>query len=568
MPIAPIRITNGPWTGCFQSWDVSPSPTQELFTASNCVFRNTSAGLAAQIRPGFAKVTQLGTSSTQPLDTEGLSDLLTEAGVILTTDGVRTPQGLHEHIRLDGTYDPFLFVGGRMYRWNADPVSPVFTDITPLTTATIDTASRIFCVTFANKLIVTDGVNTPWQYDPATGAVALIQYDSIPSAWVAYGQPTIYGAKLFFIVKTIAGVSQRTSMVWSEENTPLVGYQQTNFANYWTLVQTSGDQLVALVGTNGGLYYFRENSIGLISGLVNSTFRTTATQDAVSLTVGTTSPGSVLKEGNFIWFLDRMGRPFRLRIGGQPEPLWKQMQVDVDASIAYGTYTTSQLERWGSAAWHQELGVVSFACWSTILGSGLPAAAVYIFDDTSGSFGGSWSFAAGERGNAIACQGLLRDVNARQRFVILGGDVADLTDNGGAVWMHNLLASGGGSYYLDNVTQLSSLIQSRMLSDDVSTEFIFDRLDVELAGDAGQTAFGQVVTLSTGTQRANTGAVQSLTTTTLRQGTGHAAFGLLERGRALRCTVQIATTPNTRIPEGFNRLLVTAYPDADDPGIP
>jgi hypothetical protein len=105
-----------------------------------------------------------------------------------------------------------------------------------------------------------------------------------------------------------------------------------------------------------------------------------------------------------------------------------------------------------------------------------------------------------------------------------------------------------------------------MLGDDPSVEYVFDRVDVELAGD-DTTAGGQAVTLATGTQR-SAPASQSVTTATVQEGTQHAAFGLLQRGRSLRCTATIVTTTSTRVIEGFNRVLVTAFPDANDPGVP
>lgn len=556
----PVRITNGPWTGCFQSWDVAPNPTKELYTAFNCVFRNTQAGLAAQIRPGNARLGQVGVATDSILCTEAGVDILLEDGVTtLSTDGHRDAQCIYQHTRLDGTSDPFVFVGGRMYRWNADPVSPVFTDITPVTVL-ISPTSRIFCTTFADRLIVSDGVNRPWTYNPATAVATSIQYDSSSSAWNAYGPPVVYGAKLFFILNTIVGVSTRTTIAWSEEASPTTGYFQTNYDNTWTLTQTNADSLYCLAATNAALYYFRQDSIGAIYGAVSSTFRTSATQDSVSLTVGTTSPASVVRGGDYLWWMDRIGRPFRMRPGGQPEALWQQMQDGVDSGVASSTLSTSSLERYGCAGWHQELGVVGFSLWSST--ANLPGSTLYIFDQDSGTFGGAWGM-NGVNGSYFGALGLLRDANARQRFIVLGSDLAD---NGGVVYAHRLIGSGGATYYQDDTTQLYASIQSRMLGDDAASEYIFDRVDVELAGDdsAGAT---QSVTLATGSQRTQPSS-QSTATSAVLEGTERVAFGLMQRARSLRCTATIQTTTATRVIQGFNRLVVTAFPDANDPGIP
>jgi hypothetical protein len=399
----PVYIQNGPWTGCFQSWDVAPEPTKELYTAYNVVFRNTQAGLAAQIRPGFQNLGQLGTADSAILCTEAGVDITTEVGGtdFLATDGHRTPQCVYQHTRVDGTNEPYLFVGGRMYRWNADPSSPVFTDMTP-TTLRIDPDARVFCTSFSDRLIVNDGVNQPWTYNPATATATLIPYNTAASTWTAYGQPVVYGAKLFFILNTVAGVSARTDFIWSEEATPLVGYQQDGYDNSWTFTQTKADPLYALSATNAALYIFRQDSISAVYGAVSSAFQTTATQDAVSLTVGTTSPASVVQVGNLIYWLDRLGRPYRMTVGGQPAAIWKQLQDGVDSNIAASTLSTSQLERWGSAGYHMELGVVGFAIWTVF--SGIPSGTLYMFDAEAGVFAGAWSLGAESllRRNGIA----------------------------------------------------------------------------------------------------------------------------------------------------------------------
>jgi hypothetical protein len=247
-----------------------------------------------------------------------------------------------------------------------------------------------------------------------------------------------------------------------------------------------------------------------------------------------------------------------MTVGGQPAAIWKQLQDGVDSNIAASTLSTSQLERWGSAGYHMELGVVGFAIWTVF--SGIPSGTLYMFDAEAGVFAGAWSLGASPYFGAM---GLLRDTNNRQRFTFLSSDFADA---GGIVFCHRLLGSGGSSYYKDDTTQLTAYIQTRMLGDDPSVEYVFDRVDVELAGD-DTTAGGQAVTFATGTQR-SAPASQSVTTATVQEGTQHAAFGLLQRGRSLRCTATIVTTTSTRVIEGFNRVLVTAFPDANDPGVP
>src|SRR5438034_11431387 len=72
----------------------------------------------------------------------------------------RQGQCVYEHVELDGTLRRFLFVGGKMWRWNGDIGAPTFTDVTPVG-VTIAT-SILFCESLAGKLIVNDGTNKPW----------------------------------------------------------------------------------------------------------------------------------------------------------------------------------------------------------------------------------------------------------------------------------------------------------------------------------------------------------------------------------------------------------------------
>lgn len=557
-----VRITNGPWTGCFQSWDVAPNPTTELYSAFNCVFRNTQAGLAAQIRPGFANIGQLGVADATDLLTELGDVLLLETGDDLTTDGHRTPQCIYQHTRLDGTSDPFVFCGGRMYRWNADTVTPVFTDITPVAVS-ISTTARIFCTSIANLLIVSDGVNRPWTWDQATGTATYIQYDTAHSMWNAYGPPRVYGAKLFFIVNTVNGASQRTDIAWSEESSPATGYFQDGFDNTWTLTQTNADGLYCLMATNSALYYFRRGSIGAIYGAVASDFRTSATQDSVSLTVGTTNPASVIQAGDYIWWADSLGRPHRMRPGGSVEEVWRQMQSDADQFTAASSASIVNLERWCAAGFNVELDVVVFVLWGSVLNA--PSPTLYTFDAPTGVFMGSWSI----NGSSVSAFGRLRDMNTREAFFVGGTDIGGGAIADGNMLTQRLFASGGNVYYQDGSgpqPQLTAYVQTRQLNDDASEEWEFDRVDVEYAGDdtgrAAFTSYLQYKTTRTAPSQQNVSVPASTT------GTQHGSAGIVGRGRFITVMVGITTTTSTPVPAGFNRIQVVAFPDANDPGVP
>lgn len=183
-----------------------------------------------------------------------------------------------------------------------------------LGTASITTAATThnWCV-FNNTIVFSDGTNTPWTWDGTAGAGGLTKLTNAP---VAYGRPTVYYAKLFFIKNTA-----RDTIVWSEEAAANTGYEAGGYSNVWKLGQTGTAPLFALMGTNDGLYYFRERAIGVIRGAVNADFVTSGVHDAVSRSVGTMSPRGVAVSTDGLWFADSGGGARHLPFGGTPEPV-------------------------------------------------------------------------------------------------------------------------------------------------------------------------------------------------------------------------------------------------------
>lgn len=184
-------------------------------------------------------------------------------------------------------------------------------------TITISTAATIHAVTFNNQLVVNDGVNRPFTWDGSAGAGGLVSLTNAPA--VCFGKPAVYYGKIFWIKDVAAASADRSTLVWSEENAPNTGYEAGGYNNAWTLEQSGAGPLVAILGTNEALYYWRPTAIGRIGGAVTPDFRTAGTHDDVSRTVGTTSPGGVALGEAEIWFPDAKGWPWMLPIGGVPE---------------------------------------------------------------------------------------------------------------------------------------------------------------------------------------------------------------------------------------------------------
>lgn len=229
----------------------------------------------------------------------------------LGSGSARTGQLVTQFTKRDGTTYTVLIVGGKFYTYNwSTEVATEVLSAANLTSAsiTLDTSAICYAVTYADGLVVSDGVNVPWSWDGTSGA-GLTKLTNCP---VLFGPPVVYYAKL-------AGIknSARGTFVWSEEGTPNTGYEAGGYNNAWDLVQTSTEGLVALAATDEALYVARANSITAISGKMASDFQTTGTREAVSARIGTRSPAAFRVINNRVWFVDQFGQP-RITSGGEP----------------------------------------------------------------------------------------------------------------------------------------------------------------------------------------------------------------------------------------------------------
>lgn len=428
-PVRRQTFKAGPFRAVFDTTDPGAANPSRLFDGINVYVPDAQNGSPVLARPGMVGLTsQIGQS------------------------GARTGQGVYTHVRLDGTVDRFVFCGGKMYRWDG---STTLTDITPAG-VTIDAATRVFCASFADELIVTDGVNKPFRYAPATGTATAIEFNAVPDEWCAFGPPVVYSGKLFFILDLVgaadfvaetAGVAgdtiitetagvdgntltteplsgYRNTLAWSEEADASVGYQQSGYANYWELTQTSSDTLTGLSASELGLYYFRPNAIGVITGTVNANFQAAATRESISTTVGCGAPATILQVDGTIYFADRDGRPYRLGIGSAaPEPLYLQLRREVTSNV--GTTTTAtNVQSIGCATYYAPLNLVLYALWSRT--------ELFAFDARTGGYVGTWTLNGGAHVDTL---GAMRDSSNRDTLMMLGTRSSTYSSgNQGYVW--------------------------------------------------------------------------------------------------------------------------------------
>lgn len=393
-----------------------------------------------------------------PADSELGEGLVGRPGCVpMGATGTGAVQRNYQYTKLDGTEITLRVVGGEIevYDWTTDTWTTAVS-AADLSGAgiTLSNTARVYCVTFADLLIVSDGAHSPFAWDGTTGG-GLTPLTNCPPL---YGQPTVYYAKLFGIK-----ADERSTLVWSEENDPETGYEAGGFNNSWTLGQTDQEPLHAIRGTNEALYYWRARSTGAIVGAANDDFRTSGTHEAVSLTIGTTSPDAVVQAGGSFWLLDADARPQRLPIGGRyvgedgGMPPWAACKETVrriprdelpDASGAYDETTGLVL-----------LGMAS-------LGS-TENDRIVTFDPQSGEFTGRWN------GYPFRTLDVVKD--AALLPTLLHGDAS------GDSYLHGKPQGDIWDDELRSGTRpIHHVVEAMAFFHDVSGEKFFDRLDITL----------------------------------------------------------------------------------------
>jgi hypothetical protein len=331
--------TAGPCTGVLDGYSPFNAAPDKAQTIINGWVQTPESGSGVRNRPGFYAL-------------NALAPLAITSGIFgIIEFELPSPPGLSA----PGNFAIYVVANGRLLQLN--PVGPntfnaSFTDVTPSNVSiapngaagTTNDILRISWCQIGNTLIVTDGANQPWAWIPGSPTATLINLDStgIPANQVAYGPPTVYYGAVFFVQSV-----NRSTILWSQPGQPTVGYNQTNFSNFWNLFQTSTDPITCLVGQNDALYYFRGHSIGAISGQVIENFSTTGTHDAVSASIGTYNPASVVAVDNDIYFVDAEGRPYLMKRGWGVFPIYSaamntlQQTLGFSASVPFPSASSS-----------------------------------------------------------------------------------------------------------------------------------------------------------------------------------------------------------------------------------
>ncbi len=252
-----------------------------------------------------------------------------------------------------------------------------------------------------------------------------------------------------WITQTVPGgsaVQAGVGFVWSEPNQPAVGYTQTGYANFWNMIQTGSDRLTAILGTNNGLYIWRQNSITVATGTPSINFSSTATRDSSGDATGTVSPWAVAIFNDNIFFLDVRARPWMLPLGASaPQPIWKQMEGFVEGYSIGLTPTVLAYTAVGAIAPELNHYIVLIDPVST-------TNKFSAFDAQSGAYAGEWAINGSQASSAAYdVIDIQRDASgARVLCVCGGGPMSGTTSHGGYVYSLEAVQAGLFSDSSDN----------------------------------------------------------------------------------------------------------------------
>jgi hypothetical protein len=417
-------VSTGPFKGVQNTDQPYDDQPDKLVDAFNCYIPDPVNGSEVVARPGMAVVNPSG-----PLSPHG--------------------QGVFTHVDLTGAVFNFISSGGKLYRLDSNLSNPV--DVTPAGTPIAAADPRVYFTSFIGALIINDTTNRPWvatnlSATPVTRTP--IDFDGAGTAWSAFGQPWVYGGSIFFIVNSVGGVRSRLDIAWSAPADPATGYQQTNYDFRWTLQQTGAGDLTGLCATNTALFYFRDGSIGAITGTPGPDLQQTATHDAIAVNVGTLAPATIQLFGDNIFFCDVNGKPWMMSVGGTPVPIWLQLRSLIEQANSGDSAIIGQV---ACATILSGLNLYLAAIWAPVQGVVSPPIEIQAFDAKTGAYVGRWGLLTGTTVEAI---GILNNTAGRGSLVIVGSQVAGANPAGGYIWSQNAVMSGGIALTTEDLSTL------------------------------------------------------------------------------------------------------------------
>jgi hypothetical protein len=187
-----------------------------------------------------------------------------------------------------------MIAGGDLHEYNWQTPGWTTVDLSAQSIV-IDSSAKVdFCVS-RGRLIVSDGVNTPWMWDPSGPT-----YTTLTNAPVADGCEVYYDKVFFFDIP-----GSENEFQWSDEALPTDGYAGDNQA--WEFAQTDTGRLTALAALNTKLVVFKQDSIAEVRGQIDENFATDAVREGISETEGCMAQRSVIVVDSDVYYLSVNG---------------------------------------------------------------------------------------------------------------------------------------------------------------------------------------------------------------------------------------------------------------------
>lgn len=427
-------LTAGPFRGMRDAPSVTTSDPALALEVRNMVRVPGPVGGGLTGRPGFVQMgAQQGTGAT------------------------RVVQGGTTWTKADGTQQTVAVINGQLvgYTWGTDTWA-VVVSAANLATAScaLSASAKVALVAFADGLVVSDGVNTPFWWDGTSGAGGVTGMTNAP---VFYGPPTVYYSKLFGIKS-----SARQTLVWSEEGDPNWGYEAGGYNNAWDNPGGYPDPMTSIIGTNEAIYVFRERISLAITGAVGPDFATAGTRANLSELIGTLSPWATIVVPQGVFVVDANAQPWLFRYGQEAVKLWDD---------CYETVRTTPRSALGTAQ-----TVIDESTRSVVLGlpeinqSNPSHFLAFSLDDLQ--FVGIWSWA-----EDIDRMFSVTDADGVQRWAHAGS-------NDGYLYAHGTLDDGPWSDDLaSGDVYIPHSVVTAALGYDLDRELMFDQLEAAITGD-------------------------------------------------------------------------------------
>lgn len=248
--------------------------------------------------------------------------------------GANKIQGIINYVELDGTQHFLVFSNADMFEYNWGAGTWAQTDLN-LVGVTVDPGEDLEFSNSRGRLVVTDGVNTPWMVEP--DGLGGWTFTVLGNAPIAAGCDIYYNKVFFYAIP-----AEENEFEWSDEADPANGYEAEN--QVWEFAQRDSGRILAMRALNEAMLIFKEDSASMLMGQVDANFQTNAVREGLSETEGVIGRRvPVVYEGD-VYVLSQEGP--RVARGGQR---WEQLEMLNGVDVLEDVWSGINRNAWSNA---------------------------------------------------------------------------------------------------------------------------------------------------------------------------------------------------------------------------